>query len=108
MSKYIILADGSTIEALTVSFEPTISVRATKEQFLDIWDRLNEDNLKTFQINNNGVVVSKYSDGRLTATQTTGHTSEYLTGTFYLTATPTPTIDEEVKDALEYILGEPV
>lgn len=104
--KYIILADGSIIEATSVSFEPTFTVRVTKEKFLDIWDRLTEENLSSIQINDSGVIVARFKDCQLVGTQTSGYSSEYLTGHFYLMGTPAKAVSEEYEDAFKVLTGE--
>lgn len=105
--KTIILNDGSTIDATSITLEPHFSASVQNwDAFIDLIDRLTPDNLIQIQAAINDNLVVTFTDCELVGTQTVNNFDGSMEAHFYLTGEPAPQTDPSYETAYKILIGE--
>ena len=111
MSKYIVLLkDGAEIAVDEASIAPSFVVNtATKEDAVEIWNKLTIESMKEIQVKKDDVVVGTFYDATVEGVQFVVNSNGSTTAHFYLNAgvaSSTTESDNEYVQAAKILLGE--
>lgn len=103
----VILANGSTIDATSVTLEPHFSVSIPNwDAFIELVDRLSPENLETLQAVVNDQIAVTFQNCELVGTQTINNYDGSMEAHFYLRGKVAPQTDPSYETAYKILVGE--
>lgn len=103
----IILADGSVMEADSVTLEPHLAVNCPdRDAFLSVWDRLTPANIDRIEVYKDDAFVAAFNACELVGTQAVINYDGTMVGHFYFIGEPAASVSPEWKTAYAILAGD--